>query len=212
MIHMSKEALHGLGGIIIGLIVGVLLAQNAVNNNQIGMMGMLGIRNQSNSTVSSTMDAHFIEQMIPHHEDAITMAELALNRAKRQEVKTLAQDIINSQSKEISQMKIWYKDWYGKELPSGGNVMGQHGMTMGSTMHMGMMGNDTDIERLEKADDFDRVFIEDMIPHHQMAVMMARMLKNGTQRGELRKLADDIVLAQTKEIDSMRSWYKIWYE
>ena len=95
---MSKEILYGLGGIIIGLIVGVFLAQNAVNYNQTGMMRMMGMRFQNNITSSSTIDAHFIEQMIPHHEDAITMAKLALNRAKRQEVKTLAQDIINSQS------------------------------------------------------------------------------------------------------------------
>ena len=209
---MSKEIMYGLGGIIIGLIIGVLLAQNAVNYNQTGMIRMMGMRSQNNSMVASTMDAHFIEQMIPHHEDAITMAELAKDLAKRQEVKTLAQNIIDSQSKEIGQMKSWYKDWYGRNLPTGSNVMQQHGMITGSSMHMGMMGNETDMTRLQEADDFDRVFIEDMIPHHQMAVMMASMLKNGTNREEMRKLADDIVSAQTKEIDSMRSWYKDWYE
>ena len=46
----------------------------------------------------------------------------------------------------------------------------------------GMMGNETDVIRLQEADDFDRVFIEDMIQHHQMAVMMASMLKNSTNR------------------------------
>ena len=209
---MPKEIMYGLGGIIIGLIIGVLLAQNAVNYNQTGMIRMMGMRSQNNSMVASTMDAHFIEQMIPHHKDAITMAELAKDLAKRQEVKTLAQNIIDSQSKEIGQMKSWYKDWYGRNLPTGSNVMQQHGMITGSSMHMGMMGNETDMTRLQEADDFDRVFIEDMIPHHQMAVMMASMLKNGTNREEMRKLADDIVSAQTKEIDSMRSWYKEWYE
>jgi len=209
---MPKEIMYGLGGIIIGLIIGVLLAQNAVNYNQTGMIRMMGMRSQNNSMVASTMDAHFIEQMIPHHEDAITMAELAKDLAKRQEVKTLAQNIIDSQSKEIGQMKSWYKDWYGRNLPTGSNVMQQHGMITGSSMHIGMMGNETDMTRLQEADDFDRVFIEDMIPHHQMAVMMASMLKNGTNREEMRKLADDIVSAQTKEIDSMRSWYKEWYE
>jgi len=92
-----------------------MVAQNAVNYNQTGMMRMMGIRSQNNSMVTSTMDAHFIEQMIPHHEDAI----LAQDQAKRQEVKTLAQDIIDSQSKEIDQMKSWYKDWYGRNLPTG---------------------------------------------------------------------------------------------
>ena len=208
---MSKEIIYGLGGIIIGLIVGVLLAQNAVNYNQTGMMRMMGMRYQNNSTVSLTMDAHFIEQMIPHHEDAITMAKLALEKAKHQEIKTLAQNIIDSQSAEINQMKVWYKDWFGKDLPSGKEVMGQHGM-MGTTssMHMGMLGNETDMERFENATDFDRAFIEGMIPHHQMAVMMATMLKNGTQRPEMKKLADDIIDAQTKEINEMRQWYKDW--
>src|SRR3990167_6721262 len=204
---ISKEILYGLGGIIIGLIVGVFLAQIAVNYNQTGMMRMMGMRSQNNSMASSTMDAHFIEQMIPHHEDAITMAELAQDLAKRQEVKTLAQNIIDSQSKEIDQMKTWYKDWYGRDLPTGINVMRQHGMMADSNMHMGMMGNETDITRLQEANDFDRVFIEDMIPHHQMAVMMANMLKNGTNREELKQLADDIITAQTDEIDKMRSWY-----
>jgi len=211
---MSKEILYGMGGIVIGLIMGILLAQNAVNYNQTGMLRMMGMgmRFQGSNMSTSTMDALFVEQMIPHHEDAITMAKLALEKAKRQEIKTLAQNIIDSQSKEINQMKIWYKDWFAKELPTGTEVMGQHGMMGTSSMHMGMMGNETDIARLQKADDFDRVFIEDMIPHHQMAVMMASMLKNGTNREEMRKLAGDIITTQTKEINEMRSWYQSWYE
>jgi uncharacterized protein (DUF305 family) len=65
--------------------------------------------------------------------------------------------------------------------------------------------------RLEQAADFDKAFIEEMIPHHQMAVMMASMLKAGSQRPEMQKLADDIILAQTAEIDQMRQWYQVWY-
>src|SRR3989344_8064684 len=152
---MSKEILYGLGGIIIGLIIGVLLAQNAVNYNQTGLMGM---RFQNSSNTSSTMDSHFIEQMIPHHEDAITMAKLALEKTKREEIKTLAQNIIDSQSKEINQMKDWYKNWFGRDLPSGKEVMGRHGMMGASGMHMGMMCNQTDVARLESEDDFDRAF------------------------------------------------------
>ena len=57
---------------------------------------------------------------------------------------------------------------------------------------------------------FDKKFIEEMIPHHQMAVMMAEMLKSGTQREEMRKLADDIIKAQTEEIEMMREWYSDW--
>lgn len=201
--------------LVIGLIIGGLAVFGYVSNKTSFNPGSMMGRNAVNvdSQNSDVIDAHFIEQMIPHHEDAITMSEVALEKAIRPEVKELATNIISSQSKEIDQMKAWYKDWYGRDLPTGDEVMSQHGMIGSSrqnSMHMGMMGGDADIENLENANDFDRAFIEDMIPHHQMAVMMASMLKNGTDRPEMKKLADDIILAQTAEIDVMRDWLIEW--
>ena len=214
---MNKEPiLYGIIGLVLGALVMMVLASNAVNSQNTGIMKMMGIGVRGNmmqgtgTGSNSVMDAHFIEQMIPHHEDAITMANMALERSGREEIRELAHNIIDSQSKEIGQMRDWYKEWYGRELPEGDEVMNIHGMGKGGRMHMGMMGNDTDMERLEGASDFDKVFIEEMIPHHQMAVMMASMLKNGTSRPEMRQLADDIISAQTKEIDEMRGWYKSW--
>ena len=149
--------------------------------------------------------------MIPHHEDAITMAKLAQTKAQRSEVKQLAENIIESQDKEINQMKSWYESWFGKEVPTGNQVMSQHGMMRNNnSTHMGMMGNASDITRLQEAQDFDRSFVEEMIPHHQMAVMMATMLKNSTSRPEMIELAQNIIDAQTKEINNMRDWYKTW--
>ncbi|HMS22558.1 MAG TPA: DUF305 domain-containing protein [Candidatus Levybacteria bacterium] len=205
---------YGLGGILIGTILVWLTTMTIVNSNNVGMMEMMGYRNGNQTGVmqnSNSIDAHFIEQMIPHHEDAITMAKLAQTKAQRPEVKELANNIIDSQGKEINQMKDWYKTWFGKEVPQDNQVMNQHGMmgTSNST-HMGMMGDASDMTNLEKSTDFDRAFVEEMIPHHQMAVMMASMLKNGTERPEMKKLADDIIAAQTKEIDQMRQWLKNW--
>ncbi|MEK7570963.1 MAG: DUF305 domain-containing protein [Patescibacteria group bacterium] len=198
---MKKEIKYGL----IGLLTGGGLVW-------LGMMQMMGIGygNQATMARSDTIDAHFIEQMIPHHEDAITMAKLALQKAQREEVKQLAQNIIDSQSNEITQMKQWYNDWFGKDVPQGQEVMSGHGMMGAPAMHMGMMGDETDFHRLEEAEDFDKVFVEEMIPHHQMAVMMANMLKSGTERPEMSKLADDIIAAQTTEINQMRDWLLSW--
>lgn len=208
---MTNDQLkYGVTGLLIGG-VAIWLIMGSTSN--LGWQGMMGPRFASENQMpySGTMDAHFIEQMIPHHEDAITMAKLALTKAQHPEIKQLSEAIIDSQSKEIDQMQAWYKDWYGREVPTGNQIMGQHGMMGGGGMHMGMMGDETDITRLEQAADFDRVFIEEMIPHHQMAVMMANMLKVGTQRPEMQKLADDIITAQTQEIDQMRQWYATWY-
>jgi uncharacterized protein (DUF305 family) len=207
---MQEKYLYGLIGLLIGgLAIGTLTSDfNApwrmmVSNKQSNINQ--GMMNNSN------IDAHFIEQMIPHHEDAITMAKLALEKSQHQEIKTLAQNIISSQSSEIEQMKNWYKDWYGRELPSDNQVMNVHGMmSNNSGMHMGKMGNDSDLEQLKVTTEFDKLFIEEMIPHHQMAVMMASMLKQGTTRPEMKQLADDIITAQTSEIDQMRNWYQNW--
>ena len=107
-------------------------------------------------------------------------------------------------------MKEWYKEWFGRELPTGSQVMRQHGMMGNSGMHMGVRGDSTDIARLENSENFDTEFVEQMIPHHQMAVMMASMLKNGTQRIEMKKLADNIITSQSNEIELMQGWLKEW--
>lgn len=205
----SQSLIFGIAGVFIGALIVWSAATSAVNNQNYGMMGMMGLGRGTGPNLkadNSGIDSHFIEQMIPHHEDAITMAKLAQTKAVRPEVKQLAQNIIDSQSKEIEQMKSWYKDWFGKDVPATvGIVMGKS-----SGMHGGMMGDASDTTKLETAGDFDKEFLEEMIPHHQMAVMMATMLKNGTQRPEMKQLAQDIIIAQTKEINQMRQWYKEW--
>lgn len=206
---------YGVIGATIGGVAVWLLTTSVVNGNQYGMMQMMGYRTQNSFTqtkftMNSSIDRHFIEQMIPHHEDAITMAKLAQTRATKPEIKELANNIISSQGKEIQEMKDWYRKWFGQEVPEDDDVMDVHDMMGGSGMHMGMMGNDADEKDLENAANFDKAFMQEMIPHHQMAVMMAQMLKRSTNRPEMKKLSENIISAQTKEIDEMRVWYKSW--
>ena len=155
-------------------------------------------------------DQHFITMMIPHHEDAIAMANMALTRAEHPEIKQLAKNIKTSQTQEIEQMRAWYTKWYGTDVPKfSGNNMG------GGMMHggnRGMMGNmRTDLAALSKAKNFDQAFIEEMIPHHEMAVMMSQHLLSNAVHPEMKKLAQAIIQAQTKEINEMQSWYQQWY-
>lgn len=77
-------------------------------------------------------------------------------------------------------------------------------------MGMQTMGMEGDLDKLKSAPDFDLEFITQMIPHHEMAVMMARMLSASTERKEMQKLADDIITSQSKEIEMMKSWYDAW--
>ncbi|MEK7616218.1 MAG: DUF305 domain-containing protein [Patescibacteria group bacterium] len=191
---MNKQIIIAL---IVGVIIGGFVWEGIRSDSWNGMMG---------SSNMNSIDRHFIEQMIPHHDDAITMAELALTRAKRPEIKNLASAIIEAQTTENNQMREWYRDWYGQEVPATNTGMMGHGQ-----MHGGMMSGDADFSNLETSTDFDRDFIREMIPHHQMAVMMASMLIGSTERPEMKKLGADIISAQTREIDQMRSWYESWY-
>lgn len=195
---------------LVGSLITVLFVTNTINTNNYGMMQMLGIRKDINtsSPMANNLNQHFIEQMIPHHEGAIEMAKLAQERSKRSEILKLADTIIQTQSKEIIQMQVWYKNWYGTEVPVNPTV----GMGMGrGMMHGGMMGGQTaDIESLKNTTNFDDAFLQEMIPHHQMAVMMAQMLLSGTNRPEMKQLAQDIIKAQEMEINQMRSWLREW--
>lgn len=204
----NNALLYGVIGALIGGVIVWFLTVNAVNNNMTGMMQMMGMRNQNmmgssqgnRSGMMGNIDQHFIEQMIPHHEDAIAMADIALEKSQRQEIKSLANDIKRTQSQEIEQMSKWYKDWFGKDVPKKTAVVGMNGM----------MGGQDNFEELNNASDFDKAFIEEMVRHHEMAVMMATMLKNSTARPEMKELAENIIDAQTKEINNMRDWYKAW--
>jgi len=155
-------------------------------------------------------DQHFMVMMIPHHDGAIAMAELALTRAKRPQLKALAQKIKASQTAENAQMRRWYREWYGTDVPAwtaGGMGTGHPGMGTG----MGMPGMATSLEALKLAPDFDRAFIEQMIPHHRMGVMMASHAQWNTQHPELRELEAAMVRVQSQEIEQMARWYRQWY-
>ena len=152
------------------------------------------------SLMGQDIDQHFIVQMIPHHEGAIAMSKLALERSKRPEVLALANSIIESQQKEIDDMSSWYQSWYGATPPSGGMGM----------MHMGGMEGDIDVLKSVSTSDFDRAFVTQMIPHHEMAIMMTQMLAAGTSRPEMKQLADNIITSQSSEITLMRSWLASW--
>ncbi len=205
---------HTLWTLVGGIIVGLLIAPWLIP--MMGFGGMMGRRSTTSTGalgVAQALDQHFIEQMIPHHEGAIAMANLALQKAVHPEIQALAQAILVAQTAENEDMRTWYKEWFGKSVPeerfgfSGGMMSG--GMMSGSGMHM---GSRDDIAVLENAADFDKEFIEQMIPHHQMAIMMARMLEAGTNRPEMQELADNIQRSQADEIEQMQEWYQEWYQ
>lgn len=193
-----------IGGIVVGLILGMFISPMMRGGSTVTKTVQ---DSTTNAVTANALDKHFIEQMIPHHEGAIAMANLALEKAKRPEIKALAQAIVGAQESENQQMKSWYKNWFGKDVPKGRAMMG--GMMSQGGMHM---GGSEDLTALRNAQDFDKAFIEQMIPHHQMAIMMANMLESGSNQPEMQQLAKNIISSQAKEIQQMQGWYATWYK
>lgn len=203
----QKDFFYIVISFLAGIVFVYLITSISYFQNNTSFGGMMGMGGSSGVNIgdSDRIDEHFIEEMIPHHEDAILMSEIALSRAKKEEVRKLAQNIITNQTKEIKDMKNWYKEWFGREYIEDEDDERKYG-----NMHMGMMQGENDIESLKNAENFDQEYLKEMIPHHIMAVMMANMLKNGTERSEMRELADNIISSQTKEINQMRDWLRQW--
>ena len=155
-------------------------------------MGIHG-GDQKKSSMNGS-DQMFLQMMIPHHEQAIEMSDLALAKSKNSEVLKLAQQIKDAQSAEIVSMKSWLQDAGASE-------------DMGHEMDHGMGGMMTaeELASLKSATgkEFDRQFLTSMIAHHEGALHMVMMIKD-SEDSNLRTLYKNIVKTQSDEIEWMK--------
>ncbi|MFI6097894.1 DUF305 domain-containing protein [Lentzea sp. NPDC051213] len=144
----------------------------------------------------NSADVAFAQGMVPHHEQALEMSELVKSRTEDSQVIDLAERISKAQQPEIDRMSGWLREW---NAPVEATSHTSHGHA--DTHGMVDLGNLADLN----GNDFDRQWLSLMIQHHRGAVEMARKhLEQGTDP-ETRKLAQDVVTAQEKEISEMES-------
>lgn len=146
-------------------------------------------------------DLQFIDQMIPHHEGALMSSEHMISNSKRPELRQLYENIQKSQSEQIEQMQDWRNEWY----PDAGQASGM----MGDEQTGSMMGNgvmDGSMQGMMGGNPLDTMFLEMMIPHHQMAVDMSDEALSKAEHPELRDLAQKIRDEQSSEIELMQGY------
>ncbi|WP_328316016.1 DUF305 domain-containing protein [Streptomyces sp. NBC_00388] len=149
-------------------------------------------------------DIAFAQMMIPHHQQAVSMARLAGGRASDGQVKSLAVDIEKAQGPEIRTMKGWLASWGKPASPSADHSM--PGMRHGSGASMpGMMtGEAMSALKAARGHDFDRKFTEMMIGHHRGAITMAQEERRNGSNAAARKLAAAVIEDQRAEVGTMR--------
>jgi len=161
----------------------------------------------------SATEIAFAQGMIPHHQQAIEMADLALDpRADASpEVTALAEQIKGAQDPEIEQMSQWLQQWGAPSAMPGASQgmagMDHGGHDMGGMTMSGMMTAEQ-MQQLQQATGttFDTMWMQMMIEHHEGAIDMAEQVKAGSANPEVTALADAIITGQRSEIATMRGY------
>lgn len=182
--------------------------QNMINSGNAMMSGSM-MWHTMNHADMVTSEFDFIYLMIPHHQEAVDTATIINNITKNNELKTLTQNIINGQSQEISMMKWWLQKIYPNTKYEG-------------MWYMPMM---RDINNINDTKTKEKMWIEDMIGHHQWAVDMANKLlalmnqqdsliklsaEGNNHREQVRVFSQSVIDAQTKEITQMKAMLQFY--
>lgn len=159
-----------------------------------GQSGSSGER--AGASDSNQADVEFVQGMIPHHEQAMEMASLADERSENAEVKALASRIQQTQEPEVEEMNGLLEEW-GEDAAMDDEMSGGEG---------GGMLDEEQMQSLESAGgaEFDRLFLEGMIGHHEGAIAAASEELEKGQSGEAMELANKIIKAQESEILVMK--------
>jgi uncharacterized protein (DUF305 family) len=155
---------------------------------------------ETNVAEFNDADVMFAQMMIPHHEQAIEMSDIALDPTvgASDEVRSLAEDIKAAQDPEIAQMTAWLEAW------------GQPTSMDSSMDHSSMMSGMLTVEEINalgslRGSEFDTAWIQAMIKHHEGAIQMAQDVETDGVNTEVKALAGAIITAQQSEIDVMKA-------
>ena len=153
-----------------------------------GMAGM-------GMTIEVKSEFDYLTRMIPHHDEAIVAAKVLQRGTQRQEMRNFAVSIIETQTAEVKQMKEWLAAWFpGRDTRVNYDPMMR------------------DLTGLSGAA-IDRAFLDDMIPHHMMAVMMSQqfLMADLADHDQVVPFARNIRDTQQNEIQTMAGWLRVWF-
>lgn len=178
------------------VIAGVLAAALTLSACSTGAnSGSTSSSSLSASTKFNTADVTFATGMAAHHEQAIQMAQMLLDKSGIDpRVTTLAQNIKAAQGSEMKQMKSWLAEW------------GQKSDSMSGMDMSGTLMSDSDMKALNGSAGLDasKLFLTQMTTHHKSAVTMATTEVDKGKNADAVALANKIIAAQTAEISIMR--------
>jgi len=137
------------------------------------------------------LDLRYINEMIAHHRGAVLLAQKALDKTQRPEIKALAEEIIKNEPIAISELYKWKKDWYGDIKKVKDPVVANLG---------------------ESNETFDLRFLNALIFHHQSGVLMTKEARLKSSRSEILNNADTVELFLNDSLKKLINWRQEWYK
>jgi uncharacterized protein (DUF305 family) len=190
-------------GVLLGVIVLLAAAVLSLsinrgdrsNHGDMGQMsGHMGHGSSSSKNANYTgADIMFLQMMIPHHQQAIDISNLAMKSSQDAELIELAKIIARDQAAEIKQMKAWLTDAGASE-------------DMGHSMDgMGGMLSDEELTALSAATgkEFDVLWLKGMTEHHDGAIHMTQMIEDA-QNADIKAFGTKVIKDQSEQIDQMK--------
>jgi uncharacterized protein (DUF305 family) len=197
------------------LVVGALIVTGASAQHPAGH-GDMDKKGQGMKMAEAPYDLHYIDMMIEHHQMGIDMAKMAQNKASHAELKDFATKMADDQQKDTDQLKKWRDEWYAGKPKSDHMNMPMSGMSKSDHANMkdmsGMKMPQMDMGKLEAAsgNDFDVMFIDMMVPHHQMAIDMSKEALKKAEHAPLKTFARQTIDKQEKEKAQLGKWRAAW--
>ncbi len=149
-------------------------------------------------------DLMYIDMMIPHHESIIALATVARDELTHPRLIEIANQIVATQQGEIDELQQLRDEWYPDAAPVPMEMMmGMPGMGDDMTMMDQQMSPDWQVQTFCAAADKDLAFIDQVIPHHQMAIDISQAAVELAVHPELVEIAREVITAQQAEIDEL---------
>jgi uncharacterized protein (DUF305 family) len=170
----------------------------------IGMAAASSVHEMRSSpdATQAPYDLQFLDTMMAHHESAIDMAKIASAKASHVELKRSAMKMVTLQEEEISRLQDWREQSY-RGHPKAVN------MRLPGMMDS-MKGVDVDTLKATVGQEFDLLFLDMMIPHHEGVIPMAKDALERSHDSRIKDLVKHIMTEQQKEIRQMKEWRDTW--
>ncbi len=151
---------------------------------------------QTPSSGGSEFEQSFLQSFPQHHQDAIEMSQLCLQKSTDPDMKQLCQRMISSQTEEKQQMTGWLQSWYGGKGEAPASKMQKM-----ETQHKTMMSK----LNADSGKSFDNEFMMDIVQHHKMGIAELQKCQAKAEHQELKSLCDKMMTEQKDDLTKLNS-------